>query len=603
MNPLQLIKDRFRAALQGFAADVEPYVSMVKPAQDSRHGDYQANCAMSLAKVVGKKPRDLAQEIVGRLELGDLLQTPEIAGPGFINLRLEDAWLASRIQGIAVDERLGVAPAANPRTLVIDFSSPNVAKPMHVGHLRSTIIGDALARLFRFLGHNVIADNHLGDWGTQFGMLLFGYKHYRDDCALQADPVREMLRLYLLVRDLIRPAESEDDEETPEKKYTDEQVARAREVAEAARQETAKLHAGDPENVALWHRFMPWCLEEIERIYRRLDVKFDHTHGESFYNPMLPDVVRSLLDKAIAQPSQGAVAIFFGEGKPPALVRKKDGAFTYTTSDLACIRYRMDTWHPDAILYIVDARQALHFQNLFEAARRWGYDKVELAHISFGSVLGEDRKPLKTREGGAVELGSLLDEAVQRAGQVYAQTRQEALERGEDTPELSADELRQVQEAVGIGAVKYADLCQNRTTDYVFSWPKMLAMNGNTATYMQYAYVRNRGIFRKGGFDVHGLRSAPPRAILPTPHERNLAASLLRFEEALTEAAAEYQPSAVTAYLWDLAKNYSGFFQNCPVLKAETPVLRHSRLLLCDLTARTLQRCLNLLGIQTIEKM
>jgi arginyl-tRNA synthetase len=603
MNPLQLIQQKFRAALTGLVADVESYVVMVKPAQESRHGDYQANCAMSLAKVLGKKPRDVAQDLIGRLELGDLLQPPEIAGPGFINLRLQNAWIAARVREMAGDERLGVATAAVPRTLVIDFSSPNVAKPMHVGHLRSTIIGDALARLFRFLGHKVITDNHLGDWGTQFGMLLHGYKHYRDDAALAADPVREMLRLYLLVRDLIKPAETEDEDEQPAKSYSDAEIVIAREVAEEARRETAKLHAGDPENVALWQKFMPWCLEEIERIYRRLDVRFDHTHGESFYNPLLPDVVHSLVDRGIAEPSQGAIAIFFGEDKPPALVRKKDGAFTYTTSDLACIRYRMETWNPNALLYIVDARQALHFHNLFEAARRWGYDKIELAHISFGSVLGEDRKPLKTREGGAVELGSLLDEAVQRAAQVYALTRQEALERGEEAAELSAEELASVHEAVGIGAVKYADLCQNRTTDYVFSWPKMLAMNGNTGTYMQYAYVRNRGIFRKGGMDVERFRSSPPPAILDTPHERALAVSLLRLEEALADAAAEYQPSAITAYLWDLAKTYSGFFQNCPVLKAETPSLRDSRLLLCDLTARVLQRCLDLLGIRTIDRM
>jgi arginyl-tRNA synthetase len=608
MNPLQLIQQRFRTALAGLAgdvepaSDVEPYVAMVKPAQDARHGDYQANCAMSLAKSLGKKPRDAAQEIIGRLELGDLLEPPQIAGPGFINLRLQNAWIAARIREMAADERLGVAPTATPQTLIIDFSSPNVAKPMHVGHLRSTIIGDALARLFRFLGHKVITDNHLGDWGTQFGMLLYGYKHYRDNKGLQTDPVREMLRLYLLVRELIKPAESEEDEQ-PDGHYAEAQIAKARQVADATRQETAKLHAGDPENVALWQKFMPWCLDEIERIYRRLDVTFDHTHGESFYNPMLPAVVDSLLDRGLAQPSQGAVAIFFGDDKPPALVRKKDGAFTYTTSDLACIRYRMEKWHADAILYIVDARQALHFQNLFEAARRWGYDRVELAHISFGSVLGEDRKPLKTREGGAVELGSLLDEAVQRAGQVYDLTRQEAVARGEEAPELSAGELVNVQEAVGIGAVKYADLCQNRTSDYVFSWPKMLAMNGNTATYMQYAYVRNRGIFRKGGIDEAHFRSAPPPAILDTPQERNLAVSLLGLEEALTEAATEYQPSAITAYLWDLAKSYSGFFQNCPVLKAETPSLRDSRLLLCDLTARVLERCLSLLGIRTIDRM
>jgi arginyl-tRNA synthetase len=603
MNPRDLIKDRFREALHGLVDDVEPYVAMVKPAQDARHGDYQANCAMSLAKVLGKKPRDLAQEIVGRLNTGDLLQPPEIAGPGFINLRLQNSWIAARLQHMAGHERLGIQPVRSPRTLVIDFSSPNVAKPMHVGHLRSTIIGDALARLFRFLGHTVITDNHLGDWGTQFGMLLYGYKNFRDDKALEADPVREMARLYKLVHKLMKPAEPDDDEDNPEKKYAEDEIARASEVAEAARQETAKLHAGDPENLSLWQKFIPWCREDIERIYRRLDVKFEHTLGESYYNPMLAGVVGDLLTKGLARESDGAVAIFFGDDKAPSLVRKRDGAFTYTTTDLATIRYRMETWKPNAILYVVDFRQSLHFQNLFATARRWGFDKVELEHISFGSVLGDDGRPLRTREGGVIELSSLLDEAVERAGKVYEETRRERQERGEEVPDLKPEERCQVEEAVGIGAVKYADLCQNRTSDYKFSWSKMLAMNGNTATYMQYAYARNRSIFRKGGEDERRFRSSPPVPSLETPHERNLGVTLVRFEEALNDAAAEYQPSAITSYLWDLAKSYSGFFQNCPVLKAESPALRDSRLLLCDLTARVIQRCLDVLGIRTVETM
>jgi arginyl-tRNA synthetase len=631
MNLLHFVQEAVRQALTGYAADVERAVAMVKPTQDPRHGDYQANCAMSLAKEQGKKPRDVAQEIVARLPLGEAFETPEIAGPGFINLRLRNHWIAGRVQAMARDERLGVAIARPAKTFVIDYSSPNVAKPMHVGHLRSTIIGDSLARLLRFLGHRVISDNHLGDWGTQFGMLLHGYKHFLDKQALQRDPVAEMLRLYVAVRNLIKPIELDDDytesEDEEKPKYTPEQIARAAEVRDAARLETAKLHAGDPENLQLWKQFMPWGLEINERIYRRLDVHFDFTHGESFYNPMLADVVDSLLKKGIAQESAGAIAIFFGEGKPPALVRKNDGAFTYTTTDLATIRYRMDAWKPDALLYVVGSPQALHFQNLFEAARRWGFDNVELKHIAFGSVLGEDRKPLRTREGGVIELDTLLDDAVERAGQVYEQSRQEALERGEEVVELSAAERRQIVEAVGLGAVKYADLSQNRMTDYVFDWEKMLAMNGNTGTYMQYAYVRNRGIFRKGGEGPARYRTDPPLPALETPqervqrtppisdsgtrsrpareldHERALALALLRFEEALDAAATEYQPNAITSYLWDLSKTYSGFFQNCPVLKAPTPELRQSRLLLCDLTARVIQRGLELLGIRTVERM
>jgi len=589
MNVLHLLQQNLRVALTGLVADVEPYVAMVKPAQDARHGDYQANCAMSLAKVLGKKPRDVAQEVIQRLPLGDLLEPPESAGPGFINLRLRPDWLAARVREMAGDERLGVGRAEPARTIVVDYSSPNVAKPMHVGHLRSTIIGDSLKRLFRFLGHTVIADNHLGDWGTQFGILLYGYKHFLDAEAFRLDPVRELARLYVHVRGLMKTDEDED-------KATDP-------IAAAARQETAKLHAGDPENVRLWKTFLPYCQEEIDRIYRRLDVTFDLTLGESFYNPRLPAVVQDLEKRGIAQRSDGAVVIFFGPDQPPALIQKRDGAFTYTTTDLATIQYRLTELHANTILYLVDTRQALHFQQLFEAARRWGCTGVVLEHVSFGSVLGENRAPLKTREGGVDELGALLDKAVLLAGQVYEDSRRERLERGEEIPELMPDELTKIKEAVGIGAVKYADLCQNRSSDYVFSWPKMLAMNGNTATYMQYAYARNRSIFRKGGEDAQRFRTAAPAPLLDTPHERALGLALLRLAEALTAGAADYQPSAITSYLWDLAKSYSGFFQNCPVLKAETPVLRDSRLLLCDLTARVIQRGLDLLGIRTVERM
>jgi arginyl-tRNA synthetase len=589
MNLAQLIQDRFRPALAGLVADPEPYVAMVKPTQDAKHGDYQANCAMSLAKTLGKKPRDIAQDIVNRLDRGDLLDAPEIAGPGFINLRLQSAWLAKQLQTIAADERLGVAAASPPKTYVIDFSSPNVAKPMHVGHLRSTIIGDALARLLRFLGHTVVTDNHPGDWGTQFGMLLYGYRHFLDADAFQQDPVRELARVYVHVRGLMKSDEDDEAKEDP--------------IADAARQETAKLHAGDPENVRLWQMFMPHCMEEIERIYRRLDVKFDHTHGESFYNPMLRGVVESLLEKKVGEPGDnGAIIIRFTD-ENVALVQKRDGAFTYTTSDLATIRYRMETFRPDAMLYVVDFRQALHFKNLFAAARRWGLDQLALEHIQFGSVLGKDGKPIKTREGGAVELESLLDEAIERAARVYASLVEEARARGEEVPDLSDAERRQIHEVVGVGAVKYADLSQNRASNYVFDFDKMLLMNGNTATYMQYAYARNRSIFRKGNEDVARFRVNPPLPTLDNPHERALGLQLLRLEETLTRAAEEYQPSEITSYLWDLAKTYSGFFQNCPVLKAESPALRDSRLLLCDLTARVIQLCLGLLGIRTVERM
>jgi arginyl-tRNA synthetase len=581
MNISQLLKQHLQNALTGLVPDPETYAEQVRPAQDPRFGDYQVNCAMSLAKVLGRRPREIAQEIVQRLDRGNILEPPEIAGPGFINLRLSKEWLAAELQRVARDGRLGVEPAAPPRTIVVDFSSPNVAKPMHVGHLRSTIIGDALARLFRFLGHRVITDNHLGDWGTQFGILLYGYKHFRDEAALQKDPVREMVRLYKHVHPLA------EDKQNP--------------IAKAVREETARLHSGDPDNVGLWQKMMPWSLAEIEPIYRRLDIHFDHMHGESFYNPMLADVVRSLEEKGVARESNGAIVV--GGDDPPAIVRKTDGAFTYTTTDLATIWYRMEHWQPDAMLYVVGAPQALHFKNLFDAARHWGYDRVEMEHIAFGSVLGADGKLIKTREGTPVELSDLLNEAIERAAQVYEQSRSERLARGEDVPQLDAAERRRIAEAVGIGAVKYADLAQNRTSDYMFNWDKMLAMDGNTATYMQYAYVRVRGIFRKGEEAVEPFRRQPPLPYLAEAQERALALQLLRFDEGVRAAVAEYKPNAITAYLWDLAKAYSGFFQHCPVLKADTPVLRQGRLLLCDLTGRIIQQGLQLLGIQTVERM
>jgi arginyl-tRNA synthetase len=588
MNLLATIQKKIHDALAGMVDNPAPYAAMVKPTQDPKHGDYQANCAMSLAKVLNKKnTRDLAQEIADRLALGDLLQKPEIAGPGFINLRLQNGWMAQRLQEMAKSDRLGVEPAEQPKTIVIDFSSPNVAKPMHVGHLRSTIIGDALARLLRFLGHTVIADNHLGDWGTQFGILLYGYRNLLDEKAFAENPVHELARIYKAVRQLMKGEEDAEGAGDP--------------VGDAARLETAKLHAGDPENRRLWNLFMPACLEDINRIYRRLDVSFDHTFGESYYNDMLPAVVEDLEKKGIAQRSEGALVIFFGDKEPPALIQKRDGAFTYTTTDLATVRYRVEIMQADVALYVVDSRQGLHFKNVYEAARRWGYDKVSLEHIAFGSVLGKDGKPIKTREGEAVPLEALLDEAVTRAGQVF--DIKAGAEDSDPEPDNIPLDRATISEAVGLGAVKYADLCQNRLTDYKFDFDKMLAMNGNTATYMQFAYARNRSIFRKGQYDVQRLRTQPPLPTLESPFERALAVQLLRLEEILLAAALEYQPSVITSYLWDLAKSYSGFFQNCPVLKAETPDLKESRLLLCDLTARVIQLCLSILGIRTIERM
>jgi arginyl-tRNA synthetase len=600
MNPVALLQQYLYTALTGLVPDPGPYAGLVKPAQRAEHGDYQANCAMPLAKVLGRKPRDLAEEIVRRLNLGDMLELPEVAGPGFINVRFKSDWLAKQLQAAAGDDRLGVARVDKPRTYVIDYSSPNVAKPLHVGHLRSTIIGDALTRLLRFFGHHVITDNHLGDWGTQFGMLLYGYKNFRDEAALKADPIRELVRIYVHVRELTKGAEEDEDQPVDPV---------AKQHLDACRAETAKLQAGDTENMQLWRQFVVWSMGTITPLYDRLGVTFDHFHGESFYNPMLPAVVDDLLAKGIATISNGAAVVFLrpppedgSEHRADAVIRKRDGAFTYTTSDLATIQYRMKEWQPDAILYVVGTPQAYHFTTLFEVARRWGVG-VELEHIKFGSILGNDGKMLSTRNGGAAELSELLDRAVEKGAAQYEQSVAERRDRGEDVPDIDDGEKTRIAESVGLGAVKYADLVSHRTSDYKFLWDKMLATDGNTATYMQYAYARCRSIFRKGGVDPARFRTSPPAVTLAHPAERALGLQLLRFEETLTAAAAEYVPHLLTSYLWDLAKSYSVFFTNCPVLKAETPDLRDSRLLLCDLTARTIQTALDLLGIRTVERM
>ncbi len=600
MNLLAQVRSVFEPALAGLVPDrakLTEYLGMVRQA-DPKNGDYQANFAMALAKQLGRKPPEIAQEIVAKLPANDLIEAASVAG-GFINVRLKREWLARQARAMAADPRLGVAKASPARRYVIDYPSPNVAKPLHVGHLRSAIIGDALTRLLRFLGHDVVTDDHLGDWGTQFGMLIYGYRTLLDRAAYERDPVRELARVYVAVRSAIKAAGGDDSE-----------------VAEACRRETAKLHAGDPDNLALWREILRHSLDDLHTLYARLGIlRPDHEHGESFYNPMLPEVVDDMLAKGIAFESRGAVVIPNAKGvipqteeeqkreEPPAVLRKRDGAYLYTTSDLATIRYRVEHFRPDAILYVVGTPQALHFKTFFAQARRWGYDRVELTHVNFGMVKGKDGKLLKTREGNAAELLDLLDEAMALGLQKYRASYEERRAHGHDVADLSDEETRDIAEAVGVGALKYADLSQNRTSDYVHDPDKMLATEGNTGTYMQYAYARCRAIFRALDPEDRWFWSDLPAVHLDHPAERALALQLLRFEDALLTAAAEYMPHHVTAYLWDLAKAYSGFYENCPVLRAETPELRDSRLLLVDLTARVIRQALDLLGIRTVERM
>ncbi len=600
MSILTLLKERFRTALAGLVDDPTELLEQIRRSQDAKFGDYQANMAMSLGKQLRRPPRDVAADIVARLDLADLCETPEIAGPGFINLRLKSDWLVERLATAIGDDRLGIEPARNARTYIVDYSAPNVAKPMHVGHIRSTVIGDALCRVLRFLGHSAISDNHIGDWGTQFGMILYGYKHFLDKDAYGRNPVEELARQYRLVRQLM-DYQTPKEEPSADKEYAKlaQLSAENPDIGAAVLAETAKLHAGDAENRRLWKEFLPFCKDEINRMYGRLGVTFDHALGESFYEDRLAGIVDELLERGIARVSDGAVCIFLDGQKTPMLVRKKDGAFLYGTTDLATIRYRMETWRPDAILYVVDHRQSLHFQQLFAAAKLLGYDNIELQHVSFGTVLGDDGRPFKTRSGDTVGLESLLDEAVRRALEIVA-SNDDAKPNG---AELAPEERQRVAESVGIAALKYADLSQNRTSDYVFSYDKMLAMNGNTATYMQYAYARVRSIFARGGVDADGLRVSGATISLDSPAERALALELLRFSESLDMTVADYRPNQLTAYLYDLANRYSTFFEQCHVLRAESEVLRQSRLLLCDLTARTIQKGLELLGINVVERM
>jgi len=531
-------------------------------AADPKHGDYQANGIMAVAKARKENPRALAEQIIKQLDVAGICEPPTIAGPGFINFKLKTDFVAEQIAGAAHDERHGVPAAVKPKTIVVDFSSPNVAKPMHVGHIRSTILGDSLARIGKFLGHHVITDNHIGDWGTQFGMLIIGWKHYRNDAGLAADPISELERLYKLIND--KP-----------------------ELRDDAKAELVKLQQGDTENLAIWQKIIDLSLIEFAKTYRRLGVSFDHTFGESFYNPMLPAVVANLRQCGLATESDGAYCIFFPGQESPLIVQKADGAFLYGTTDLATLKYRIEQWHPDEIVYVTDARQQLHFKQVFAAAQKWFPTTPDLRHVFFGSILGEDGKPLKTRSGQNVKLGELLDEAEERALAVVT----------EKNPELPEDVRRQIARAVGIGAVKYADLSQNRTTDYVFSWAKMLAMNGNTAPYLQYAYVRVQSIFRKAG---NSAGHAPVQ--LDHPTELDLAKHILRFSDTLEAVLADDKPNWLTGYLYELAGKFSAFYDNCPVIQSTEPT-RSSRLVLCRLTADIMKRGLNLLGIDVIEQM
>ena len=587
MLPHKSIEARLQAAVSAVLPGADTSAVLVRPCPDPKFGDYQSNALMALAKERKMNPRQLATDVVAKLDVAEWCEKVDVAGAGFLNFRLKPSALAQALQNAARGAHLFFDQTGQPQTVVIDFSSPNVAKPMHVGHIRSTILGDSLARTLRLLGHRVVTDNHIGDWGTQFGKLIVGWKTKLDRAALAADPIAEMERLYKMVN-----AAGESDAT----------------VLERARQELVKLQSGDQENLAVWQEMIKLSEAQFDTIYGRLGVKFDHTYGESFYNDRLKGVVQELRDKGVARESDGAIAVFSdgtlpqkqdpflkhedGEWKPnPFLIQKSDGAANYATTDLATLAYRLQTWQPDEIVYVTDGRQQLHFQQLFATFRRWHPEaKVKLAHVWFGSILGDDGKPFKTRSGETIKLADLLDEAGERAFQVVS----------EKNPDLPEAQRREIARVIGLGAIKYADLVPNRQSDYVFSWDKMLALNGNTAPYLQYAYARIRSIFAKGGIADADLKA---EEVSPTaPEELMLARHLLNFGLTLEAAAEEHRPNFLCNYLFELAGLFARFYENCPVLKAE-PAERASRLVLCELTARVLKQGLDILGIETVEQM
>ena len=562
------LRAAFAAAFPG--ADLSALNLDALPAADESFGDYQCNGAMAAAKLLRRPPRAVAEAVVAQLPPGGLLAKADIAGPGFINLTLSDDALARHLEALQADPLLGIPQPGAGKTLLLDYSSPNVAKPMHIAHIRSTVIGDALKRIHRALGYTVLGDNHLGDWGTQFGILIMGFRAFADPAALQAAPVDELQRVYVLSHQKC--------EEDPAWK-------------DQARAELVKLQAGDPDNRALWQQFIDLSLAEFNRIYARLGVSFELVRGESFYNDALPGVVQKLQALGLVRESEGALVAFLDDEKlPPCIVRKSDGGFNYATTDLATVFSREAEFHPDAILYVTDERQQLHFRQFFAVAKKAGAT-TRLRHIWFGLM----RLPeglLSTRKGTAIKLDLLLDEAEKRALDLVKQA----------SPDMPAPQQLAVARAVGIGAVKYADLSQNPQSAVTFTWEKALSMEGNSAPYLQYAYARIASVIDKHAERFPGCDWHSEPVVLDSPFARRLAIRLARHADAVRDAATQDKPSLLADHLYDLSQAYSSFYQNVPFLKAD-PGLRESRVRLCDLVAKILRHGLSLLGIDTPERI
>ena len=570
MSLQSLLQSRLAAALSKVGIDAA--IGIVTPAADARFGDFQSNAAMVAAKVQKQNPRELATSILKYLQVEDLCEPPTVAGAGFINFKVLDSALSDAVNTVRSDACLGVSPVPNPKTIIVDFSSPNVAKPMHVGHIRSTILGDSLSRIARHLGHCVVTDNHIGDWGTQFGKVIYGWKHLLNKESLEMSPIEELVRLYREVNAL--------EEHDPA-------------IKETVRGELVKLQQGDAENIEIWRQAVALSWNEFERLYDLLGITFDERLGESFYNDALGPLADRLLSQQIAKESEGAVCIFFPDipalEDKPCLIRKSDGGFLYATTDLATMEYREKRWKPDAVWYVTGAPQQLHFEQVFAVGRKMGI-ATDLRHIAFGSILGDDRKMMKTRSGENVELGGLLREAIERALTVVA----------EKNPNLSKSEQEEVARTIGIGAVKYADLMQHRLTDYVFSWEKMLSFQGNTAPYLQNAYVRIRSIFRKAEVEGIGIQSGP--ISISEPAERALALQILKFGETLHAVLEDQRPNLLCLYLYELADSFHHFYEACPILKSEGGI-RSSRMELAGVTSKVLKTGLGLLGIGVPERM
>ncbi|MDZ4851946.1 MAG: arginine--tRNA ligase [Pirellulaceae bacterium] len=657
MRLLDTVRLHVQKALKPLTSDTSDLLHRITATRDSQFGDYQANLslAMILGKQLGRDPIELANLIAASLQLDPIFASVDVAGKGYINMQLSDAWVVDQASALEASDNLTLSKPTHPKTYIVDYSSPNVAKPMHVGHIRSTVIGDAIVRILRCLGHRVISDNHLGDWGTQFGMVIYGYKNFNDAQAFTANPVAELSRQYRLVQQIIgyqsakeklepsrrdlsllqqRLAETQAllkaiaDKKSPDEKKlakqlksiergikdADESIEELQNKIAAIEQnpsllaiasthtsleakvlnETAKLHSSDTENLRLWHEFLPHCKAEIQQIYHRLGIHFDYELGESFYHTMLEPTVDELLHRGVAVESQGAVCVFLDGFDAPMIIRKQDGAFLYATTDLATVEYRTKTFDPDAILYVVDHRQSDHFQKLFKCVAQTGLSRAELRHISFGTVLGKDGRPFKTRSGSVVGLEPLLDEAVSRAFKIVSDL------------DISDDEKTHISNVVGIGAIKYADLSHHRENDYEFDLDKMVQLEGNTAAYIQYSYARTQNILRKlaekiasdntGDLQTSGIA-------FEHPMERALAIQLMRFEDALQSSMVDYLPNFVTEYLYELAKLFASFFEQCPVLRASTPTQQASRRLLVSWTGKTLNHGLDLLNIQTVDRM